>query len=109
LAREIRNSRTKTCPGANLSIRNATFIALELDRVLIGEAPSSNVPRYRAGLCVVGNVGNLEDQGRLSELKTKLRGLSPRAICTDRRLSAKLVPTFTDRGFRVICATISSK
>jgi hypothetical protein len=42
--------------------------------------------------------------------KTKLRGLSPQANSTDRlsdrRLSAKLVPTLADRGCRVVSATI---
>jgi hypothetical protein len=42
-------------------------------------------------------------------LRTKLRGLSPRAnyILTESglRLSAKLVPTFADRGCRVVSAT----
>jgi hypothetical protein len=38
------------------------------------------------------------------KLKTKLRGLSPRANYTDRdrRLSTKLVPTFADRGCHVV-------
>jgi hypothetical protein len=38
-------------------------------------------------------------------LKTKLPGLSPRANYTDRAkssLSAKLVPTFADRGCHVV-------
>jgi hypothetical protein len=42
--------------------------------------------------------------------KTKLHGLSPHANYTnrlsDRRLSAKLVPTLADRGCRVVSATI---
>jgi hypothetical protein len=42
--------------------------------------------------------------------KTKLHGLSPQAKYTDRlsdrRLSAKLVPTLADRGCRVVSATI---
>jgi hypothetical protein len=40
--------------------------------------------------------------------KNKLRGLSPRAKYADlrdNRLSAKLVPTFADRGCRVVKAT----
>jgi hypothetical protein len=41
---------------------------------------------------------------------TKLRCLSPQANYTDRlsdrRLSAKLVPTLVDRGCRVVSATI---
>jgi hypothetical protein len=41
--------------------------------------------------------------------KTKLHGLSPQAKYTDqlsdRRLSAKLVPTLADRGCRVVGAT----
>jgi hypothetical protein len=44
------------------------------------------------------------------KLKTKLHGLSPQANYTDRlsdrRLSAKLVPTLADRGCRVVSATI---
>jgi hypothetical protein len=43
-----------------------------------------------------------------SELKTKLRGLSPRENYTnlsDRRLSAKPVPTFADRGCHVVSVT----
>jgi hypothetical protein len=40
----------------------------------------------------------------------KLRGLSPQAnytdLLSDRRLSAKLVPTLADRGCRVVSATI---
>jgi hypothetical protein len=42
--------------------------------------------------------------------KTKLHGLSPQAKyadrLSDRRLSAKLVPTVADRGCRVVSATI---
>jgi hypothetical protein len=42
--------------------------------------------------------------------KTKLHGLSPQANYTDRlsdrRLSAKLVPTSADGGCRVVSATI---
>jgi hypothetical protein len=42
--------------------------------------------------------------------KIKLHGLSPQANYTDRlsdrRLSAKLVPTLADRGCRVVSATI---
>jgi hypothetical protein len=45
--------------------------------------------------------------------KTKLRGLSPQAIYTDRlndcRLSANLVPTLADRRCRVVSATIPSQ
>jgi hypothetical protein len=37
--------------------------------------------------------------------KTKLRGLSPRANYTDRRLSAKLVPTFADKECHVVSVT----
>jgi hypothetical protein len=36
----------------------------------------------------------------------KLRGLSPRANYTDRRL-LKLVPTFVDRGYHVVSVTDS--
>jgi hypothetical protein len=43
---------------------------------------------------------------------TKLRGLSPQTNYTDRlsdrRLSAKLVPTLADRGCRVVSATNST-
>jgi hypothetical protein len=39
----------------------------------------------------------------LSETKTKLCGFSPQANYTDR--AAKLVPTFADRGCRVVSAT----
>jgi hypothetical protein len=35
----------------------------------------------------------------------KLRGLSPQVNYTDRRMSAKLVPTFADRVCRVVSAT----
>jgi hypothetical protein len=45
-----------------------------------------------------------------TKLKTKLHGLSPQAKYTDRlsdrRLSAKLVPTLADRGCHVVSATI---
>jgi hypothetical protein len=44
---------------------------------------------------------------RFHTKKTKLRGLRPRANCTDRRLSAKLVTTFVNRGYRVVSATDS--
>jgi hypothetical protein len=37
--------------------------------------------------------------------KTKLRGLSPWANYTDRRLSAKLVPTFAGRGYHLVSVT----
>jgi hypothetical protein len=37
-------------------------------------------------------------------LRTEFRGLSPRAYYTDRRLSTKFVPTFADRGCRVVSA-----
>jgi hypothetical protein len=40
--------------------------------------------------------------GRLTYL---LRGLSPQANYTDRHLSAKLVPTFADRGCHVVSVT----
>jgi hypothetical protein len=43
-------------------------------------------------------------------LRITLRGLSPQANYTDRlsdrRLSAKLMPTLADRGCRVVSATI---
>jgi hypothetical protein len=46
----------------------------------------------------------------MNKLKTKLHGLSPQANYTDRlsdrRLSAKLVPTLADRGCHVVRATI---
>jgi hypothetical protein len=55
-------------------------------------------------------------KGRISKIinpvwtKTKLHVLSPQANYTDRlsdrRLSAKLVPTLADRGCRVVSATI---
>jgi hypothetical protein len=41
------------------------------------------------------------------ELKNKLRGFSPQSKLyrqSDRRLSAKLIPTLADRGCRVISA-----
>jgi hypothetical protein len=38
------------------------------------------------------------------KIKKNLRGLSPQANYTDRRLSAKLVPTFADRGCHVVSA-----
>jgi hypothetical protein len=45
-----------------------------------------------------------------TKTKTKLHGLSPQTNYTDRlsdrRLSAKLVPTLADRGCRVVSATI---
>jgi hypothetical protein len=45
----------------------------------------------------------------ISELRrnrpTLLRGLSPQANYTDRRLSAKLVPTCADRGCYVVSVT----
>jgi hypothetical protein len=47
---------------------------------------------------------------KITNKKTKLRGLSPQANYIDRlsdcRLSAKLVPTLADRGCRVVSATI---
>jgi hypothetical protein len=46
--------------------------------------------------------------GRLGYIRNKLRGMSPRANYTqqsDRRLSAKLVPTFADRGCHVVSVT----
>jgi hypothetical protein len=39
------------------------------------------------------------------EKKTPLRGISPRANYTDRCLSAKLLPTFADRGCHVVIVT----
>jgi hypothetical protein len=39
------------------------------------------------------------------KLKKTLHGFSSRANYTDRRLSAKLVPTFEDRWCRVVSAT----
>jgi hypothetical protein len=41
----------------------------------------------------------------LKKLKTKLRGLSPRANYTDHHLSAKLVPTLAVRGCSVVSVT----
>jgi hypothetical protein len=38
----------------------------------------------------------------IKQTKHKLRGLSPRENYTDRRLSAKLVLTFADRGCHVV-------
>jgi hypothetical protein len=38
--------------------------------------------------------------------KNKLRGLSPLTNYTDRRLSAKLLPTFADRGCHVVSVTV---
>jgi hypothetical protein len=38
-------------------------------------------------------------------MKKELRGLRPRANCTDRRLSAKLMPIFEDRGCHVVSVT----
>jgi hypothetical protein len=64
------------------------------------------------------NFIDTEEKVRISKLfylqtkktKTKLHGLSPQANYTDRlsdrRLSAKLVPTSADRGCRVVSATI---
>jgi hypothetical protein len=40
-----------------------------------------------------------------TKITTKLRDRSPRANNIDRRLSAKLVPTFADRRSRVVSAT----
>jgi CBS domain containing-hemolysin-like protein len=37
--------------------------------------------------------------------QTKLRGLSPLENYTDRRLSAKLMPTFADRECHMVCVT----
>jgi hypothetical protein len=37
--------------------------------------------------------------------KEELCGLSPRVNYTDRRLSAKLVPTFADKGCLVVSST----
>jgi hypothetical protein len=37
--------------------------------------------------------------------KKKFRGLSPRANYTDRSWSAKLVPTFADRGYHAVSVT----
>jgi hypothetical protein len=37
--------------------------------------------------------------------KKKLRGLNPLANYSDRRLSAKLLPTFADRGWHVVSVT----
>jgi hypothetical protein len=42
---------------------------------------------------------------RVSFLPTKLRGLSPRANYSDSRLSAKLVPTFANRGCHLVSVT----
>jgi hypothetical protein len=38
-------------------------------------------------------------------LQAELRGLGPQVYYTDRRMSGKLVPTFADRGCRVVSAT----
>jgi hypothetical protein len=50
------------------------------------------------------------DDAHFTKTETKLHGLSPQANYTDRlndrRLSAKLVPTLADRGYRVVSATI---
>jgi hypothetical protein len=43
--------------------------------------------------------------GEHCQRQNKLRGLNPRANYTDRRLSTKLVPSFADRGCRVVSAT----
>jgi hypothetical protein len=40
-----------------------------------------------------------------TKLKTKLRGFSSQANYSNHPLSAKLVPTFADRGCRVVSAT----
>jgi hypothetical protein len=54
--------------------------------------------------------GALSNEWTGLETKTKLHGLSPQANYTDRlsdrRLSAKLIPTLADRGCRVVSATI---
>jgi CBS-domain-containing membrane protein len=42
---------------------------------------------------------------KANKLKTKPRGLSPRANYTDRATAAKLVPTFADRGCHVVSVT----
>jgi hypothetical protein len=42
---------------------------------------------------------------RFNKQQNKLRGLSPRANYTDRSLSAKLVPTFADKGCCVVSTT----
>jgi hypothetical protein len=47
--------------------------------------------------------------GTKTKLKTKLRGLKSASELyrpSDRRLSAKFVPTFADRGCRVVSATV---
>jgi hypothetical protein len=46
-----------------------------------------------------------EDLTNKKKQTNKLRGLSPRANYTDRRLSAKLVPTFADRWCHVVSVT----
>jgi hypothetical protein len=60
---------------------------------------------------VINKFISAEVGGHYADLKlTKLHGLSPQANYTDRlsdrRLSAKLVPTLADRGCRVVSATI---
>jgi hypothetical protein len=55
---------------------------------------------------IIGHV-NTEDEERSRRPTNKLRGLSPRANDTDRRLSVKLVPTFANRGRCVVSATNS--
>jgi hypothetical protein len=40
-----------------------------------------------------------------NEIEKNLRGLSPLYRPSDRRMSAKLMPTFTDRGCRVVNGT----
>jgi hypothetical protein len=59
----------------------------------------------------VGQGQNLGCSPKLkTKKKTKLHGLSPHANytdrLTDRRLSAKLIPTLADSGCRVVSSTI---
>jgi hypothetical protein len=47
----------------------------------------------------------MQQKDRTENVTVKLRGMSPRANCTDR--AAKLVPTFADTGCHVVSVTDS--
>jgi hypothetical protein len=83
---------------------------------VVGNGPAKPVMQVSNPLCLLSTnyvgLGNPERRGETifskRSVKTKLRCLSPRDNYTDlsdRRLSAKLVSTFADRGCRVVSGT----
>jgi hypothetical protein len=120
IARTLCACAVLLCPKLNQAV--PTVIHLRIGLLSKGSCESVLLSRtvlYRTKMLSHCKRQGVQDSRKLTrtvlyKLKlTKLRGLSPQANYTDRlsdrRLSAKLVPTLADRGCRVVSATIPTQ